>query len=62
MILGDRRQEKKKKQTHQLNWNVNTGYCSTILTIRLDWDTTHDDDKEDHVICLVVYHIISLYE
>ena len=39
--LGGHRQETKRKENNKLvrlDWDVNTGYCSTILTDRLDWD------------------------
>jgi len=39
--LGGHRQETKRKENNKLarlDWDVNTGYRSTILTGRLDWD------------------------
>ena len=40
-VLGGHRQETKRKENNKLvrlDWDVNTGYRSTILTGRLDWD------------------------
>ena len=40
-VLGGHRQKTKRKENNKLarlDWGVNTGYRSTILTGRLDWD------------------------
>jgi hypothetical protein len=39
MILGDHRQEKRRKKNKlpRLDWDVNTGYHSAILAGRSEW-------------------------
>ena len=41
IALGGHRQKTKRKENNKLtklDWDVNTGYRSTILSGRLDWD------------------------